>query len=119
MAGDLDGKLAVITAAASGMGRDAAFLFADEGAHVVLIDLDGDAASAAVDEIKAAGGSAQALTVDMTYLAQIDEAVAAVGDEHGRIDVLYNHAGAAGPRGFDFDEAVWDFQVNLNLRSSV
>lgn len=119
MAGDLEGKVAVITAAASGMGRDASVLFASEGAHVVVIDLDGAAAAATVDEIAAARGSAQAMTVDMTDLAQIDEAVAAIGSEHGRIDVLYNHAGAAGPRGFEFDADIWDFQVNLNLRSSV
>jgi NAD(P)-dependent dehydrogenase (short-subunit alcohol dehydrogenase family) len=101
------------------MGLEAATLFASEGAHVLVVDLNGDAAAAAVDQIKAAGGSGEALTVDMTDLRQIDEAVSAIAADHGRIDVLYNHAGAAGPRGFDFDEREWDFQVNLNLRSAV
>jgi NAD(P)-dependent dehydrogenase (short-subunit alcohol dehydrogenase family) len=119
MAGDLADRVAVITAAGSGMGREASVLFASEGAHVVAVDINADAARKVVEEIKGAGGSAQALSVDMTDLSQIDEAVAGVGSEHGRIDVLWNHAGAAGPRGFDFDEQVWDFQVNLNLRSAV
>jgi NAD(P)-dependent dehydrogenase (short-subunit alcohol dehydrogenase family) len=119
MAGDLADRVAVITAAGSGMGREAALLFAAEGAHVVAIDINDGAIGAVVDQIEAAGGSAQALTVDMTNLAQIDEAVALVEGDHGRIDVLYNHAGAPGPRGFDFDADIWDFQVNLNLRASV
>ena len=119
MAGDLADRVAVITAAGSGMGREASLLFAAEGAHVVLIDINADAATSVVDQIEGAGGSAEAQRVDMTDLSQIDAAIAKVGADHGRIDVLYNHAGAAGPRGFEFDEQVWDFQVNINLRSAV
>jgi NAD(P)-dependent dehydrogenase (short-subunit alcohol dehydrogenase family) len=119
MAGDLADRVAVITAAGSGMGREASVLFGAEGAHLVAIDIDRDAAEKVASDITAAGGSAQAMVVDMTDLDQIEGAVRKVGDEHGRIDVLYNHAGAAGPRGFDFDAAIWDFQVNLNLRSSI
>lgn len=119
MPGDLADRVAVITAAGSGMGREAAVLFGEEGAHVVAIDINTDALTEVVSRIEGAGGSAQALTVDMTDLDQIDEAVGTVGAEHGRIDVLYNHAGAPGPRGFDFDADIWDFQVNLNLRSCV
>ncbi len=116
---DLEDRVAVITAAGSGMGRQASILFGSEGAHVVAIDLDGQAARTVAGEIEAAGGSATALAVDMTDLGQIEEAVRTVEASHGRIDVLYNHAGTAGPRGFDFDADVWDFQVNLNLRSAV
>lgn len=119
MSSDLADRVAVITAAGSGMGREASLLFGSEGAHIVAIDINGDACAQVVGEIQAAGGSAEARTVDMTDLGQIDEAVRAIGAEHGRIDVLYNHAGAPGPRGFEFDEEIWDFQVNLNLRSCV
>jgi NAD(P)-dependent dehydrogenase (short-subunit alcohol dehydrogenase family) len=119
MPGDLADRVAVITAAGSGMGREASTLFAAEGAHVVVIDIDGDAAAAVVDQIQSAGGSAEAQRVDMTDLSQIEAAMGKVGSDHGRIDVLYNHAGAAGPRGFEFDDKVWDFQVNINLRSAV
>lgn len=116
---DLGGRVAVITAAASGMGREAALLFAAHGAHVVAVDLDGEAGATLIDEISAAGGSAESLVVDMTDLGQIDAAVAEIGESHGRIDVLYNHAGAAGPRGFEFDAEQWQFQVDLNLRSPI
>jgi NAD(P)-dependent dehydrogenase (short-subunit alcohol dehydrogenase family) len=119
MPGDLQDRVAVITAAGSGMGREASLLFAAEGAHVVAIDLNADAVTGVADQIRAAGGSAEALVVDMTDLGQIEQAVRAIEAGPGRIDVLYNHAGAAGPRGFDFDADVWDFQVNLNLRSAV
>lgn len=101
------------------MGREAAILFGAEGGRVTVIDIDEAAAESVAEEITAGGGQARALKVDMTDLDQIDKAVATVSSEDGRIDVLYNHAGAAGPRGFDFDADVWDFQVNLNMRSSV
>jgi NAD(P)-dependent dehydrogenase (short-subunit alcohol dehydrogenase family) len=119
VAGDLDDRIAVITAGGSGMGREASRLFAAEGAHVAVVDIDDDAAGRVVAEIEDAGGSAEAMAVDMTDLRAIDDAVQTIERDHGRIDVLYNHAGAAGPRGWDFDADVWDFQVNLNLRSAV
>jgi len=119
MAGDLQDKVAVVTAAASGMGRETSLRFAQEGARVVAIDIDSDAGATLLDDIGEAGGSAEFLTVDLTDLGQIEDAVKQVESSHGRIDVLFNHAGAAGPRGFDFDADVWDFQVNINLRAPV
>jgi NAD(P)-dependent dehydrogenase (short-subunit alcohol dehydrogenase family) len=116
---ELEGRVAVVTAAGSGMGREASLLFARHGAHVVAIDVNGETASAVVDDIGAAGGQAEALTVDLTDLGQIEEAVRSIDASQGRIDVLFNHAGAAGPRGFDFDAEQWDFQVSLNLRAPV
>ncbi len=119
MAGDLQDRVAVVTAAASGMGRETSLRFAEHGAHVVAIDIDADAGATLLDDIKAAGGTAEFLTVDLTDLGQIEEAVRGIESGHGRIDVLFNHAGAPGPRGFDFDAEDWDFQVNLNLRAPV
>jgi NAD(P)-dependent dehydrogenase (short-subunit alcohol dehydrogenase family) len=117
--GDLAGKVAVITAAASGMGRQAALLFARHGAHVVAIDIDAGSVSTLADDIGAAGGRAEALTVDMTDLAAIDDSIRHIDSTYGRVDVLYNHAGAAGPRGFEFDNDIWNFQVDLNLRAPI
>ena len=119
MAGDLQDRVAVVTAAASGMGRETTLRFAEQGARVVAIDIDADAGAALLDDVKAAGGEAEFLTVDLTDLSQIEEAVRTIEAKHGRIDVLFNHAGAPGPRGFDFDADVWDFQVALNLRAPV
>src|SRR4051794_30203993 len=101
------------------MGRETSLRFAEEVAHVVAIDIVPDAGATLLDHVKAAGGSAEFLTVDLTDLAQIEDAVRRIESAHGRIDVLFNHVGAPGPRGFEFDAADWDFQVNINLRAPV
>ncbi|MBI5104873.1 MAG: SDR family oxidoreductase [Solirubrobacterales bacterium] len=119
MAGELQDKIAVITAAASGMGRETSLRFAEEGAHVVSVDIDVEAGAALLDDVKAAGGSAEFLAADLTDLGQIEDVAKAIEAAHGHVDVLFNHAGAAGPRGFDFDADQWEFQVNLNLRAPV
>jgi NAD(P)-dependent dehydrogenase (short-subunit alcohol dehydrogenase family) len=89
----LEGKVAVITGAGSGIGRVAASLFAAEGAKVVVADVVADQAEAAVADIEAAGGTATAVTVDVSDEAQvgsmIDHAVASYGGVH----VLFNNAG--------------------------
>lgn len=119
MSGDLEGRVAVITAGGSGMGREASLLFAAEGAHVVVVDINSDAASSVVSEIESKGGKGESMRVDMTQVAQISDAVAKIGSKHGRIDVLWNHVGAPGPRGFEFDENAWHRSVNLNLTAPV
>lgn len=117
--GELQGRIAVVTAAASGMGRESSLRFAQEGAHVVATDINAEAGATLLDEIKAAGGAGEFLTVDMTDLGQVEDAVKTIESNHGRIDVLFNNVGAAGPRGFDFDVETWDFQININLRAPV
>jgi NAD(P)-dependent dehydrogenase (short-subunit alcohol dehydrogenase family) len=120
MSGELEGRIAVITAAASGMGREASLLFAREGAHVVAIDIDATAGATLVSDISSAGnGSAEFLSVDMTDLAQIEQAVQTIESAHGHINVLYNHVGAPGPRGFEFDQQSWHRSVDLNLTAPV
>ena len=113
--GDLEGRVAVITAAASGIGRASALLFAREGARVVVIDINPDAASTVVSEIEHAGGAAEALRVDMTKVGEIRDVVARIEGDYGRLDVLFNHVGGPTPRGFDFDEQSWREAVDLNL----
>lgn len=89
--GRLDGKVALITGAASGLGRVAAELFAREGARVVIADvIDG---SEAVAAIRAAGGEATYLPCDVTDSAAVAAAVAAAVERHGGLHVLYNNAG--------------------------
>lgn len=119
MSKDLEGRIALITAAASGMGRQASLRFAEEGAHVIVVDVNGDAAAAVVAEIESAGGSAEALRVDMTSVAEIAAAIEQVDARHGRLDVLYNHVGAPGPRAFEFDHEAWQRNVDLNLTAPV
>jgi NAD(P)-dependent dehydrogenase (short-subunit alcohol dehydrogenase family) len=89
----LDGKVAVITGAGSGIGRVAASLFASEGARVVVADVNADHAAAAVEEITSTGGSATAVTVDVSDESQVSAMVAAAVTTYGGLHVLFNNAG--------------------------
>jgi NAD(P)-dependent dehydrogenase (short-subunit alcohol dehydrogenase family) len=89
----LDGKVAVITGAGSGIGRVAAMLFAAEGAKVVVADVVGDHARSVADEIVAGGGSALPVTVDVSDQSQVEAMVAAAVSAYGGLQVLFNNAG--------------------------
>lgn len=91
----LEGKIAVITGAASGIGRASSFLFAREGATVVMADLKREAGEAAAAEIAAAGGRAEFVTTDVSSEADVRALIDGAADRHGRLDVLYNNAGGA------------------------
>ena len=93
MEGLLQGKVAIITGAASGVGRAAALLFARHGAKVVPADVDGAAVEATAAEVKAQGGSALAKTCNVADAAAVDALVQAAVDAFGRLDVMYNNAG--------------------------
>ncbi|WP_422017925.1 3-hydroxybutyrate dehydrogenase [Roseateles sp.] len=89
----LDNKVCIVTGAASGIGKEIANTFAREGGKVVIADLNKDAAQAAADEIKAAGGSAMAVAMDVTNEEQVNAAVAEVVAAWGGVDVLVSNAG--------------------------
>jgi NAD(P)-dependent dehydrogenase (short-subunit alcohol dehydrogenase family) len=89
----LEGKVAIITGTAGGIGRAAALRFAQEGAAVVAADIIADANDETVAQVHAAGGRAVAVTVDVTDSASVEAMVARAEDEYGRLDVLFNNAG--------------------------
>jgi NAD(P)-dependent dehydrogenase (short-subunit alcohol dehydrogenase family) len=91
--GRLDGKVAVITGAGSGIGRVAATLFAAEGARVVVADVVADLAASAAAEIIAGSGSATAVTVDVSNEVDVDAMVDVAVATYGGLDVLFNNAG--------------------------
>lgn len=113
----LTGRVAFLTGAGSGIGRAGAVALAREGAHVVVTDLDGDRANAVAKEIKAAGGQAEAMTLD----AGDDSAVQAAIDRvaaRGRLDILHSHAGIQVPgRLTEVSPDGMDTSWRLNVRA--
>lgn len=89
----LDNKTALITGAGSGIGRAIAMLYAQQGAHVMVADIQDDAAATVVAEITAAGGSAGALHFDVTREDQVQSGIAQVVQDAGRLDILVSNAG--------------------------
>ncbi|MFW8566982.1 3-hydroxybutyrate dehydrogenase [Orrella sp. 11846] len=88
-----DGQVGIITGAASGIGKEIALRFADEGGIAVIADLNLEAAQATADEIMAKGQKAFAVAMNVTDEAQVDEGVAKVAEKYGKIDVLVSNAG--------------------------
>lgn len=116
--GLLDGRVAVITASGSGMGRAAAVRMAGEGAFVVVADIREDAARETVELIEQAGGKASAFTIDVSQVSQIEALMASVDADHGKIDVLYAHAGIPGASGLDLTEEEYDHAAAINMKSA-
>lgn len=91
----VEGKVVHITGAASGMGRATAYLFADEGAKVAVTDLNGEAAEQVANDIRKAGGTATAWSLNVADPEQIISVTNAIGAEFGGLDILVNNAGIA------------------------
>jgi NAD(P)-dependent dehydrogenase (short-subunit alcohol dehydrogenase family) len=117
----LEGKVAVITGAAQGIGRSAALLFAREGAALVIADVNGEKGERTAGEIVKGGGKAWFVATDVSESADVRALMEAVRERHGRLDVLYNNASVylAGRDGriADIEEDVWDRVLAVNLRS--
>lgn len=113
----IKGKIALVTGAASGMGRATAMLFADEGARVAVTDLQKDAVDDVVSQICEAGGDAVGFVLDVSQRDQIDRVVEEIVAHFGGLDILINNAGISRPapvESADF-EASWDQTIAINL----
>lgn len=93
MQGLLEGKVALITGAGSGVGRAACLLFAEHGAKVIAADVNADNAAATAAMVRAEGGEAIAAACDVSDPAAVDAVVAAGVEAYGRLDCIYNNAG--------------------------
>jgi NAD(P)-dependent dehydrogenase (short-subunit alcohol dehydrogenase family) len=114
----LKGRVALITAAGSGMGRASAELFASEGAHAIVVDRDPEAAERTVKAITDAGGSASAEQTDVSKVDELEALFARVERDHGVLHVLFNHAGIPGAAGIEMTEAEWQLSVDVNMKSA-
>jgi 3-oxoacyl-[acyl-carrier protein] reductase len=115
----LKDKTALVTGAGGDLGRAMALRLAEEGAWVMVNDLDLERAGETVELIRSAGGEAQAHGADITDRGRVEEMVSQVGEARGGLDILVNNAG-------DIRDALlgkmtdedWDFVVDLNLKGS-
>ncbi len=113
----LQDKVAIITGSARGIGRATALAFAGQGAQVVVCDLDVTGGEQTAADIRASGGRAIFVQVNVTERASVDALVSATLAQFGRIDVLVNNAGVLRDRNlFKMTEQDFDFVINVNLK---
>ncbi len=115
----LENHIAVVTGAASGIGRAIAAGYAKEGAQVVLLDMNGNAAAEAAQEIRAAGGKAESFALDVTRRDDCVAVAKKIADSVGQVSILVNNAGIARRNGMlGAAEAVigdWEDIIAINL----
>jgi 3-oxoacyl-[acyl-carrier protein] reductase len=117
----LDNKVAIITGASSGMGRSAAYLFAKEGAKIVVTnDINVAGGEETVATIKANGGEAIFARADISTASEVEHLVKVTKDKYGKIDILLNTAGVFGSAKETFldnmDESLWDQVYAVNVK---
>lgn len=116
--GVLDGRRALITGGASGIGRAAALLFAEEGANVVVTDRDTEKGQVAVRQVQSLGGRACFVACDVTSAEGCRQAVEQTVALFGGLDVLLNNAGIMLRRSvLDLEESEWDRVMDVNVKS--
>ena len=114
----LEGKVALITGAAHGMGAEDARLFAREGAKVAIADIREEDARKVEAEIAEAGGEAMVIMLDVSKEDQWEHAVAAVVAKFGKLDILVNNAGISGSGESDSSSTdAWDRLIDINAKS--
>ena len=114
MAGRLEGKVAIVTGAGSGMGRAIAVRFCAEGAKVIALDVSGSQDETAAQ----AGSNCVACSADVSKAADVQRAVALAVERFGKLNIICNNAGIQGPLGMtaDYDEEEWDKVIAVNLK---
>ncbi len=117
----LAGKVAIITGAASGMGQAAALLFAQEGASVVVTDVNAEAGEQTIKSIRDAGGTALFVKTNVANEEEVKAMVTTAVDAFGHVDILYNNAGIMPMDDgsvTDITEMTWDRIMDVNIKSA-
>lgn len=118
MTGRLEGRAALVTGGARGIGEAIALAFAREGANVAVLDLKGAAAQATADKLSKLGVKSAAVAADVSVEDQVQAAIAAATEALGQIDILVNNAGIDTTSVVaDMPTAMWDEMMAVNLRS--
>jgi len=115
----LNDKVALITGAGSGIGRETALLFAQEGAKIVVADVNDEAGQKTVQLVQAAGGQATYTRADVSKAADCATMVQAAETAFGKLNILFNNAGISHARDDDAintEEEVWDLTMAINLK---
>jgi NAD(P)-dependent dehydrogenase (short-subunit alcohol dehydrogenase family) len=117
MAGEMSGKVAIVTGGSTGIGRASALAFARRGANVVIADVNDDAGEEAVELVKAEGADARYVRTDVTDSAQVASMVEQTVEAFGRLDYAHNNAGMSGISAgvVDCTEEQWNHTIALNL----
>lgn len=116
---EIEGKAAVVSGAASGIGRATALALAGRGARIIVADFDEVNGPKVVDEIGAAGGVAVFRRCDVTRSEDIAGALASCIEHFGRFDIAHNNAGIGGEDLFEDTEGAWRKMVDLNLTAVI
>jgi len=115
----LESKVALITGAGSGIGRQTALLCAREGARIVAVDIDGETSRETAGLVAAQQGQAVAVRADVSSAADCEQMIRTAEETYGRLDVLFNNAGISHIDDADAvatEEAVWDLTMAVNLK---
>ena len=118
MAALLTGKIALITGAASGIGRASALTFSREGANVIVSDVAVQGGEEVIRAIRNSGGEATFVRADVSKGAEVEALINRAVETHGRIDCAYNNAGIEGVSAplHEYPEEDWDRVIEINLR---
>jgi NAD(P)-dependent dehydrogenase (short-subunit alcohol dehydrogenase family) len=115
----LQNKVALITGAGSGIGRETALLFASEGASIVVVDVNDEAGNETVRQISAAGGQADYVHADVSKPREAEYMITFAEQAFGKLNVLFNNAGIshhADDDAINTTEDVWDFTFDVNVK---